>query len=552
MDQWEVAPLLVKAHEGTLSSADLLAQQNESRILFPRLLFLGVAGITGWNARAEMLLPFLMACGSAAAIWRLDRTAAGGSRAASLGRLALASLLLFGPIQYENWFWGHQAVVFAPVACLLGLLLVARGGLGPRGRVAAAAALALVATFSFASGALLWVLGALALLLAMPAALLPRRTLALAWGTAAAAALAVYAVGYHRPPAQPAPNEAPGGVLDLPSYFLALLGSPLGQGIGHAGVGASAAAGAVLLALLGAAAAFILRRRSDAALLGRTWPFLLLAAYSLGTAALTTFGRGGNGTWQALSPRYATASVLLPVSLVFLLPAVLAEAATGGRCSLTPARAAALGAALATAAVFAHLLASSRAMLRAENWRVRRLEARAALAFLDVAPDEPCLTVNVYPDLALLRERAHAVDALGLLRPALVRPGDLPRLLAGAPDPSCGFFNDCSPRGDAVRCSGKARLPGRGEPPDAVLVGCIGEDGAPRVLALAQAVKIRVTSLPPPTADFWRQEDWECRIPLAAIPAGTRALRAWAYDALEGRAIPLPGAPALPGTAGGR
>src|SRR4051794_2788618 len=42
-DQWELVGLLVKSSHGELRFADLHAQHNEHRVLFPRLLMLGLA-----------------------------------------------------------------------------------------------------------------------------------------------------------------------------------------------------------------------------------------------------------------------------------------------------------------------------------------------------------------------------------------------------------------------------------------------------------------------------------------------------------------------------
>ena len=543
MDQWEVEPLFAHLRAGSLSLSDLLALQNESRMVVPRLVFLALGVPTGWNLRLEMLPGFALACFNAAALYRLDRGALGGPRVGALGRLALSSFLLFGPIQYENWFWGHQVAIFIPVSCLLGTLLVARGQAGPGVKIGFAAALALVATFSFANGMLLWLLAPAALLLDPAGSTLRKRKYAALWCALAILALGVYFGGYARPENQHGMGEAP--ILDVPLYFLALLGSPLGQGVGWTGFEASVGFGAAAVALFAGAAALLLRLRFDAALLAGGAPFLLLGAYSLVTAAAPTAGRSGSGLAFALSPRYATNAVLLSVSLVHLLGLLLPAAAREGTLRLTPARAAGVAAALATAALFAGFLTSSRAMLRAENWRVRRLEGRACLAFLDIAPNETILRTHVYPDLEVLRERAREADRLGLLRPALVRPEALPHLLGGAADRASGSFHQASPEGDAVRCGGKALLPRRGEPADGVLVGFIGGDGLPRVLAVAQTSKIRVT-IDPPTADFRRHEEWECRIPQASIPPEIRNLRAWAYDAVEGRAFPLPGAPAVP------
>jgi len=47
-------PLIEKMYNGTLSFSDLLAQHNENRILFPRVVMLSIGSITRYNTIAEM------------------------------------------------------------------------------------------------------------------------------------------------------------------------------------------------------------------------------------------------------------------------------------------------------------------------------------------------------------------------------------------------------------------------------------------------------------------------------------------------------------------
>src|SRR5690242_3925372 len=54
-DHWALVPLLAHAYQRTLSFQDLWAQHNEHRLLFPRLLMLGLAFLSRWNTQDEML-----------------------------------------------------------------------------------------------------------------------------------------------------------------------------------------------------------------------------------------------------------------------------------------------------------------------------------------------------------------------------------------------------------------------------------------------------------------------------------------------------------------
>ena len=73
-DQWNLMPqLFIKVSQNSLSWQDLIAQHNESRKLFPRLIFLGLAYLTNWDVRYEMLAIFLLACLISLNIYRLNR-----------------------------------------------------------------------------------------------------------------------------------------------------------------------------------------------------------------------------------------------------------------------------------------------------------------------------------------------------------------------------------------------------------------------------------------------------------------------------------------------
>src|SRR5438874_13185604 len=55
-DEWDgTAPLFEKMPAGTLGFADFVAQPNEHRILFPRLIFFGLGPLTHWNIRAQLV-----------------------------------------------------------------------------------------------------------------------------------------------------------------------------------------------------------------------------------------------------------------------------------------------------------------------------------------------------------------------------------------------------------------------------------------------------------------------------------------------------------------
>lgn len=85
-DQWAVARYINKYLTYNLTFTDLLAQHNEARILFTRIIFLNLAYWTRWDVRYEMLLMFLIACLISFNIYRLNKLTVGGSPIKEIGR----------------------------------------------------------------------------------------------------------------------------------------------------------------------------------------------------------------------------------------------------------------------------------------------------------------------------------------------------------------------------------------------------------------------------------------------------------------------------------
>ncbi|HEY0170480.1 MAG TPA: hypothetical protein VGB98_05625 [Pyrinomonadaceae bacterium] len=533
-DQWDVAPFFEKLARGSLTAADLFAQQNEYRQFFPNLLFVALGRLTGWNVRAEMLACLLLACVAALGVRRLAaRTSDGASGGGPL--FLLASLLVFSPLQYENWLFGVQVVYFVPGACVTwGLVAAYSGRLGTRACVAVCACLAAVATFSSANGVVCWLVLPPAILAARREARggAARRWLPL-WGACLALCLAVYVYGYSTPAGHPAPSLAAARPADALVYFLALSGGALALGPRPLVVAVSV--GACALAAYAFACAYILRHRGDAALLRQAGAWAALGAYTVVTAAMVTAGRLGFGVAQSLSSRYTTFTLYLLVALVYLLPRVAAHAARrGGRLAGRELLSKRLGAAAAVLLVLAHAAAFVLVVRHgAEPTRRARLRAKACLLFVEAAPNERCLAEGLYPNARRLSARAAALDRLGYLRPPLVKSRRMRELAAegGACSEDYGSF-EVATGTDGFGAAGVARLPRRGgEPADAVVLAHgFGDDDQTAFALVTVGGEQRANPA-------WG-DGWAGAFPPATLPAGGR-LTAWAFDAEAGRAYRL-------------
>lgn len=100
MDDWEMAPLIVKAHTGQLTFADFFKQEVEARMIVPKLIFLLQAAGGHWDVREQMMLSVVICALTAAGLYVLLRRS-GLSRIATAVCFWSSALLIFSPAQFE-------------------------------------------------------------------------------------------------------------------------------------------------------------------------------------------------------------------------------------------------------------------------------------------------------------------------------------------------------------------------------------------------------------------------------------------------------------------
>lgn len=154
-DDWERGPLLEKFYGGSLTFADLYAPHIDHRIFFPRLVILALNEWSGGNLRWEMAWTWLTALAAGIGVWRLAlETSFGG--ATRWGAVFAANLIIFSPIQWDNWVWGIQLAFLMPMTCTIWALVISQSSWKWWVRLLACAALALVGTHSFGHGFAVW------------------------------------------------------------------------------------------------------------------------------------------------------------------------------------------------------------------------------------------------------------------------------------------------------------------------------------------------------------------------------------------------------------
>lgn len=309
-DQWELVPLLEKVHAGTFSLGDVWAQHNEHRLVFPRLVMLGLAHLTDWNIYAELATNLVLALFTWMILFMIIRRSSAQVHEGENNRVYMAmTLIVFSVSQWQNWFLGWQLQEFMNVLAIV----IALGCLSWQTHTSLGVGLALmagvVATYSFANGILIWPIGLGMLVLLRSARPYTFRREAGAWGLVGFVVIVSYLYGYQTPPYHAPLRDALGQPRHVSLYFFAYLGQPLGNMSLYMALCMGAFGFLVWLVTL---LQLVVCRVSLVALL----PWIGMALYALGTAALTAVGRVDEGLEQALSSRYVTMANLLWLPVV--------------------------------------------------------------------------------------------------------------------------------------------------------------------------------------------------------------------------------------------
>ncbi|MDP9253667.1 MAG: hypothetical protein M3O66_01805 [Verrucomicrobiota bacterium] len=526
---------------GTLTIGELFSQHNESRKFFPRLLYFALASVGGWDPRKEVTVFFLEVCFLAALLWQLLRRTPGSTTLSALITWTVMMFLCFSSVQFGNFLYGIQLEPLFPGVAVVAMASVNLSRLSFRSKTLANLSLAFLATYTFANGMLLWVLG---LPLAEQSDSTSRRKRML-WCAiyvfSATLAIACYFIGYKKPSYHP-DFASIRNVLDLAHYLILWIGAyfasdyvnPFFFGI---------VAGAFFVVMMGSAIIPVVRDPQDC----RTfYPWLLIGAYALLTGIITAFGRLGFGVQQALDSRYAVLSLFFYLAVVgatFALYCARFRNHTARRaCFLTNvAWVSGLG---ALCWIASYQMNSIQLRLH----RHHQAQLLRAIEWMDPIPDNPDLTL-ILPFVDLLRNRARILAEHRILRlPFITEPlSSQVQQSPPATDGSNGQIETCGfDDSHSLFITGWAWLPAKNQRANCVVIGCRDTSGKFKPMtvletgARRQDLRDRFHIAEIYHAGFSRTVN-----PANLLPGAVR-IEGWAIDLKNQRALPLASTVTLP------
>lgn len=536
-DQWPLAVMFEKIYAGSLSFDDLFAQFHESRKFFPRLIFIGLAFLTNWDVRYEMLVIFLLTCIVSLNVYWLNRLTVRASLVTQLFILAISNLLIFSASQYENWLWGIQIVVYIPIACLTGCLVILYTKLSLRTKFIICFCLCVVSTFSYANGMLIWILvfPALAILASGKwQDIFSKNIWIIIGGFLGLVANAVlYFYDYQKPDKHPSFVSAITHPIETFHYFLAFLGAPLA----FESLTVATIVGGVVFGLWVCLCRQFLRLvKTDFLLLHRLIGWLIIGVYGIISGAVTAVGRVGFGVAQSLAPRYTAFSLYLMVSLVYLI-VIFWELVNHKFARKKLIR---YGFYFGVSIfIVLHINTTINAVDRMSDRRVILLQSKACLLMINVIPQDECLVTKKSPEP--LRQTANILNELGFLQPGLVKSKNIQDIAEETKsDLIYGYFDEVNQvNNQTYVANGWAILPERGEVADGVILTYENTEGEATIFKLINQRMPRPSVREYFDNSAYLDSGWQKSFSVREIPQGTVKLKAWAFDTDTGKAFLL-------------
>jgi hypothetical protein len=226
--------------------------------------------------------------------------------------------------------------------------------------------------------------------------------------------------------------------------------------------------------------------------------------------------------------------------LLFLVPLIFRHWREQSDIGANQAR---MGWGLAILATALSLLVVSGTIKSLESWprfQHSRLTGKALLLLINIVDEPQALVRCVHWDSPSLKGWTNTLDRLGYLRPALVRSRHIREIAYGSEPGTMGEFEEIrrNPDGE-LAASGWAILPENHRTADGVLLTYDDAQGDPIIFALAEVKSKRADVSQRLNDKAYFRSGWVKPLKAGQIPANSRWIRAWVFDAEECRAFQI-------------
>jgi hypothetical protein len=539
-DDWRLVDFFDKIYSGTANFGDFFAQNNEHRILFPRIIFAILAFSSKWDIKLETYFSLLLALVNFIFLYKIAASTYNKDKKILFHLFNLTTCVVnFSLIQYENWLWGFQISWFLinTFLILAVFIISVPKNLHPNFRLSLASLCCFIASFSSAHGLLSW-LALLPSVYLIEGTTKQKKIRILGWIVLFAFCVAIYSIGYEKPSQHPSIFFILQQPLIASEYLFSIIGFSLGKSVWNPVV-----VGLIIL-LIFSFFNILCLKSYQSEFVNKAAPWLSLGWFAILFALMTTVGRAGFSVEQAIAPRYVTVSMLLVISCLQLWRlCILYKWQDAGKNTYILSRFC-LGFLISL-----FVFSSTHSIVEGQNILIQRKAGQNCLEiinFLDQsATNSPgnCLQF-IYPEQSQIRKLSKTLQKLEFR--------DFPRNITfitkaekvhgsiDVPPTTKQALN--LRRSDPFRLFGWAILPEQQEQPPIVLLS-YGNNQSFFATGLVNSKRPDVaTAL---NSSLYNTSGWEANVSLSSIPTGETVIKAWVYDGKRQEFIQLNGEPKI-------
>lgn len=547
-DSWAFVQQYRDWCEGRYGTRELFAPHNNHPTVPGKLIYFAVLHFAGGDVALLPLVGWVLSLGIAAAVFAIARPHWRENPVHGAVLMFCVNLTVFSAAAGHSWIWDFVFLNFIAGACFAGGLALLSVHPSNWKRMTGAALFALTATFAFGSGFLGGVL--LTAMVWTGSDGRPMRTRILicaGWLVFVLGAAWLALKGFGNATSTGGDGSRVGFLLGEPlllaKFILMLLGYALGNGTSVDPMDLCPLMGLGVLLIFIACAVRLVQRRGDTLLLGAALPWILVALYGLGNAALIAYGRMRFSLISAMAPRYVVFTLFFTLGTLVLVFVLAKHEPASGRLRKAMQKLAwpLLGMFLAAQAVN---WAWGHQQMRRDHERMR--QESALLGFVNVLPADANTLWQLLADKDAVgnlskflreRDRLRGVSPASDDRLASIRR--LPELSS-----KWAWFEAPVLHDGIIRLHGVCGLSkDLVSLPDAIVITAQTAGGEERIVAMAR---------PEIPFDFYEHEwlrrlhlehyfGWSREVSTALLPKGRITLRAYALDAAAKRVRAMAG-----------
>ena len=316
-DQWRLTPIFEKVAEGNATFFDFFTVHGHHRILIPKLIITALAFATKWNTQAEIICSVIFVIITFFAVCKIAQINFHNQNQNIINIANILScLFLFSLVQHQNWLWGFTLFWFLTNLCLIMAvyLIHVLENISAKRRIFLAAIFCFIGSFTLIQGLFSWLV-LIPSILSIEGKAKQKITRLVIWSLLFVVSCIIYAINFN-PIREPKPflfTEQPFLIIN---YFLAVIGLPLVR----LPIPAILTGLILFSSFLFFTYYFLKKPFYKLTFFPPTIPWLTIGTFSIISALSISVGRAEYGVENAMtSSRYTTTSILLIISLVYLL-----------------------------------------------------------------------------------------------------------------------------------------------------------------------------------------------------------------------------------------